>query len=208
MTILLEDEREFTTLRSQISDAERFAECDPLRFKCRSCTAESIFDGLIQNTVSNLLNFRLLDRTDTLRTQAGLLTSGGIRCSNSDCFQPLSIPSLAVQLDLQIRSHISKFYEGWLVCDDQSCGNRTRMMSVYGKRCLVASCRGKMHYEVRRFSNWRSVLADFVLRSTPIRTSMINSSHSTPYSTSRRLVPSSQGLIDSVCSPFLLQYSS
>ena len=54
-----------------------------------------------------------------------------------------------MQLDLQIRAEIGLFYEAWLVCDDQACGNRTRMMSVYGKRCLVQYCRGQMHPEVR-----------------------------------------------------------
>lgn len=61
----------------------------------------------------------------------------------------LQTASLVTQLDVQIRKIISHYYEGWLVCDDSSCAHRTRMMSVYGRRCLVAGCRGQMHFEVR-----------------------------------------------------------
>jgi hypothetical protein len=27
-------------------------------------------------------------------------------------------------------------YEGWTICDDPTCGHRTRIMSVYSRRCL------------------------------------------------------------------------
>jgi DNA polymerase alpha subunit A len=54
-----------------------------------------------------------------------------------------------MQLETQVRAIIGRLYAAWLVCDDQSCKNRTRMMSVYGRRCLRADCRGSMHYEVR-----------------------------------------------------------
>ena len=76
------------------------------------------------------------------------MSEHGFFCANIECQAPLSTPSLAVQLDLQLRSFIGKFYEAWLTCDESTCGNRTRMMSVYGKKCLVAGCRGAMHLEV------------------------------------------------------------
>lgn len=80
-----------------------------------------------------------------------MLSEHGFFCSNIECRASLSTPSLAVQLDLQLRNFISKFYEAWLVCDEPTCGNRTRMMSVYGKKCLVSGCRGAMHFEVSRY---------------------------------------------------------
>jgi len=48
----------------------------------------------------------------------------------------------------QIRENISKYYEGWTICDDPTCGNRTRMMGVYGRRCLRQGCRGTVTFEV------------------------------------------------------------
>lgn len=56
--------------------------------------------------------------------------------------------SVSVQIETQIRAFIAQFYEGWLLCDDQSCLNRTRQISVYGRRCLRPDCRGAMHAEV------------------------------------------------------------
>lgn len=86
--------------------------------------------------------------TEAVSPQAGVLSEHGFFCSNNECMAPLSLASVAVQLDIQLRRFIAKFYEAWLVCDETTCGNRTRMMSVYGKKCLVAGCRGAMHAEV------------------------------------------------------------
>lgn len=69
-------------------------------------------------------------------------------CLNPNCCSILAAASLVAQLDVQIRDHITNFYEGWLVCDDRSCANRTRHISVYGKRCLKPDCRGLMQSEV------------------------------------------------------------
>lgn len=45
-------EREFTTLQSQQSDAERFKDAESFHFRCRTCNAESKFDGLASTSVS------------------------------------------------------------------------------------------------------------------------------------------------------------
>ncbi|GAA6059765.1 hypothetical protein JCM10212_001973 [Sporobolomyces blumeae] len=121
-------EREFKTLQSQVSDAVRFADAVPFSVRCRACGSSTAFEPLDAK-------------------EPGVVGKMGLFCSSYDCQQPLSAPSVAVQLDLQIRSFIAKFYEAWLVCDESTCGNRTRMMSVYGKRCLNAPCRGAMHFE-------------------------------------------------------------
>ena len=60
--------------------------------------------------------------------------------------------SIVAQMESQIRAQTSQYYEGWLVCDDPSCGNRTRQISVYGHRCLgpqgrAEGCLGHMSYE-------------------------------------------------------------
>ncbi|KAK4703657.1 DNA polymerase alpha subunit A, partial [Phenoliferia sp. Uapishka_3] len=121
-------ERDFKTLQSQVSDEERFRNTKAFSIRCRSCGVVCDFDGLSENS-------------------GRMLSSRGFVCSDDQCAQAIPLASIAVQLDLQIRGHIAKLYEGWLVCDDASCGNRTRMMSVYARRCLVHGCRGQMHYE-------------------------------------------------------------
>lgn len=59
-----------------------------------------------------------------------------------------SFATLQAQLEFQIREAISKYYEGWTLCEDPTCGYRTRMMSVYGRRCLRPGCRGRVAFEV------------------------------------------------------------
>jgi DNA polymerase alpha subunit A len=65
------------------------------------------------------------------------------------CGKPLLTPSLVVQLEVQIRAFIGRYYEAWMSCNDQTCELRTRMMSVYGRRCLRPECPGTASFEVR-----------------------------------------------------------
>lgn len=155
-------EREFKTLQSQISDEQRFLNAKSLSIRCRSCGVVCDFDGIANNSVCPFLASQSRASPDFPRLQGHMLSTRGFMCSDVECAQQIPTASIAVQLDLQIRSYVAKFYEGWLVCDDASCGNRTRMMSVYGKRCLVAACRGQMHYEVSFFfsSCWCRACAD------------------------------------------------
>lgn len=129
-------EREFHTLDSQLADSERFADVDPLTLKCRHCGQTSSFDGLLVPAA---------DR----KADAAQITGDGLRCSSPTCAAPLEISSILTQLELAVRTHIARFYAGWLVCDDTSCANRTRMMSVLGRRCLRPACRGTVRYEYR-----------------------------------------------------------
>lgn len=78
--------------------------------------------------------------------QNSLVQASGPQCTA--CHKVLGTPSLQTQLEVQIREQISKYYEAWLVCDDPTCGKRTRMMSVYGRRCLQKGCRGTVAFEV------------------------------------------------------------
>ncbi|KAI9049196.1 hypothetical protein LZ554_007043 [Drepanopeziza brunnea f. sp. 'monogermtubi'] len=122
-------EAEISPLESQIDDEVRFKDAFRLRLQCRACKAKFGFEGLVGSLDS--------------------CSAAGITCR---CGHTLSNISIIAQLEHQIRQQTSRYYEGWLVCDDQACGNRTRQMSVYGHRCLGPKglghgCLGKMHYE-------------------------------------------------------------
>ncbi len=75
-----------------------------------------------------------------------LLKPEGLFCHA--CLKPIKDGSLHAQLEVQIREFVSKYYESWTICDDQTCGNRTRVMSVYGRRCIRTDCRGRVTFEV------------------------------------------------------------
>ena len=123
---------EITPLESQIPDSIRFRDATRLQLRCRTCHHISTFEGLAGSVA--------------------MCTPTAIICGSSTCKAPYSTISIVAQLESQIRAETSSYYEAWLVCDDPSCGNRTRQMSVYGSRCLgpqgrAEGCLGKMGYE-------------------------------------------------------------
>ncbi|KIM44768.1 hypothetical protein M413DRAFT_442728 [Hebeloma cylindrosporum] len=120
------DERVFSGLDSQTSDAERFKDATPFRVRCRHCQGQ--------------LNFVPINSSE-----ANLLLPTGPACPA--CSKTITSGSIQAQLEVQVREHIAKFYEGWTVCDDPTCDNRTRMMGVYGRRCLRSGCKGHVTFE-------------------------------------------------------------
>jgi DNA polymerase alpha subunit A len=122
---------EIHPLESQIPDAIRFQDCARLSLRCRACKTSAPFEGLLGST----------DR----------ITPSGVSCPA--CGAVLPTLSVVAQVETAVRAQAARYYEGWLVCDDSSCGNRTRQMSVYGSRCLGPKglgrdCAGRMKYEV------------------------------------------------------------
>ena len=98
--------------------------------------------------------------------QTSILQATGPICPG--CQAPLSSACMQVQLESQIRERISKYYEGWTVCDDPTCRNRTRMMSVYGRRCLKPGCKGAIAFEVEQLQLhlWERLWLRVLLSST------------------------------------------
>ncbi|CAK9439383.1 uncharacterized protein LODBEIA_P35310 [Lodderomyces beijingensis] len=120
---------DIASMESNISDTERFRQSSYLVLRCK-CGHQFRFGG-IQASKDYQVKFN------------------GIVCSKCDFTFPLL--RVTAQLEHTIRTHISLYYAGWLVCDDSSCGITTRQISVYGKRCIGASgkgldCKGVMSY--------------------------------------------------------------
>lgn len=130
-------DREFVTLDSQTPDEVRFAKCERLSITCSQCGQQSVFEGLAGASIS---------KSD------GVIQPQGLVCCSEACRQQgvgkadavLSTVSVAMQLELAIRRHISRYYTAWQVCNDPHCGVRTRMVGVYASRCLVKGCRGRI----------------------------------------------------------------
>lgn len=123
---------EISPLESLIPESLRFENACRFTLRCRFCREHTIFEGLAVST--------------------GACTPNGVVCPNANCGKPFSVISIVAQLESQIRAQTAAYYEGWLVCDDTACGNRTRQMSVYGHRCLgprgrAEGCLGRMSYE-------------------------------------------------------------
>jgi len=124
---------EISPLESQIPDSIRFKDCARLTLTCRYCKHTFPFEG-IAASIANV-------------------TPEGIKCNNADCKRLFPTLTLVAQLEHAIRLQTSRYYDGYLTCDDSACGNRTRQMSVYGHRCLgprgrAEGCLGRMRYEI------------------------------------------------------------
>ncbi|KAI1085838.1 hypothetical protein F5B20DRAFT_21156 [Whalleya microplaca] len=122
-------------LESQIPDEIRFRDCARLSLRCRKCKASAPFEGLLSTSVS----------------QPSRVTPQGVSCPS--CAAALPNLSVVAQVERAVRAQTARYYEGWLVCDDPSCGHRTRQLAVYGARCLgpkglASGCLGRMRYEV------------------------------------------------------------
>ncbi|KAL2271912.1 hypothetical protein VTJ83DRAFT_1283 [Remersonia thermophila] len=123
---------EIHPLESQIPDAIRFQNCARLSLRCRACKTSSPFEGLVLSS----------DR----------VTPAGVACPS--CKAVLPNISIVAQVEAAVRAQTARYYEGWVVCDDASCGLRTRQISVCGAtRCLgpkglAKGCAGKVHYEM------------------------------------------------------------
>lgn len=129
---------EIHPLESQIPDEIRFRDCTRLSLRCRKCKTSSPFGGLLSAP------------SPTETDKAVTVTAHGIACPS--CSSIIPNLSIIAQLEHAIRAQTSRYYEGWLVCDDTSCGNRTRQLSVCGTRCMgpqghATGCRGRMRYE-------------------------------------------------------------
>ena len=127
-----QDSSEIFPLESQIPDEVRFKDATRFTLTCLSCKTRSVFEGLAASS--------------------RMCTPSGIVCPNETCKAPFTTLTLAAQLETAIRAHTARYYEAWLICDDPSCGNRTRQISVYGHRCLgprglATGCLGRMQYE-------------------------------------------------------------
>lgn len=125
------NEFEVHPLESQIPDSVRFRDCTRLSLRCRACKTSAPFEGLAAS--------------------ADRVKASGVACPS--CGALMSTLSIVAQVEAAIRAQTSRYYEGWLVCDDSSCGVRTRQMSVYGTRCLgpkglARDCLGRMRYEI------------------------------------------------------------
>ena len=136
-------EKEISPLESQIPDSIRFQDCARFSLKCRHCRTSFLFEGLVASIAN--------------------LTPEGILCVNASCRRIFSTVTVVAQLEHAIRAQTSRYYDGYLVCDDTSCGNRTRQMSVYGHRCLgpkgkAEGCLGRMRYEYSEKAMYNQLL--------------------------------------------------
>lgn len=139
---------ELSPLESQIPDEVRFKSCARLSLRCRYCKHVFEFEGLVKNLAHISAEGIHCPKPSSAAAEAG----GGGGGGGGGCGRLFPTLTIVAQLEHAIRRSTSRYYDGWLLCDDPACGNRTRSISVYGHRCLgprgrAEGCLGRMRYE-------------------------------------------------------------
>uniref|UniRef100_A0A3B4XG42 DNA polymerase n=1 Tax=Seriola lalandi dorsalis TaxID=1841481 RepID=A0A3B4XG42_SERLL len=97
----------------QLTDEERYKDCERFTFTCPQCGTNNIYDSVFEGAGSKL--------------EPSLMRCCHIPCGSCPLDYAVNISN---KLLLEIRRHIKKYYSGWLVCEDQACQNRTRRLPI------------------------------------------------------------------------------
>ncbi|XP_029786584.1 DNA polymerase alpha catalytic subunit isoform X2 [Suricata suricatta] len=102
---------------AQLTDEEKYRDCDRFKCPCPTCGTENIYDSVFDGSGTDM--------------EPSLC-----RCSNIDCkASPLTfMVQLSNKLIMDIRRCIKKYYEGWLMCEEPACRNRTRRLPLQFSR--------------------------------------------------------------------------
>ncbi|XP_060718299.1 DNA polymerase alpha catalytic subunit isoform X2 [Tachysurus vachellii] len=103
----------FLGVPAQLTDEERYRDCERFSFTCPECSTENIYDSVFEGAGSVM--------------EPSLKSCCHVSCNTSPLNHFIQISN---KLLLDIRRHVRKYYSGWLVCEDQACGNRTRRLPV------------------------------------------------------------------------------
>ncbi|KAL2768884.1 DNA polymerase alpha catalytic subunit isoform 3 [Daubentonia madagascariensis] len=116
---------------AQLTDEEKYRDCERFKCPCPTCGTENIYDNVF----------------DGLGTD---MEPSLYRCSNINCkASPLTFTvQLSNKLIVDIRRFIKKYYDGWLICEEPTCRNRTRHLPLHFSRngplcpaCMKATLR-------------------------------------------------------------------
>ncbi|XP_051969816.1 DNA polymerase alpha catalytic subunit-like isoform X2 [Xyrauchen texanus] len=109
-----EDEGDtFLGAPAQLTDEERYRDCEKFIFSCPACGTENIYDNVFEGAGSTL--------------QPSLKSCCHIPCGGSPLDHAILISN---KLQLDIRSQIRRYHSGWLLCEDLACRNRTRRLPI------------------------------------------------------------------------------
>eukprot|EP01135_Chromosphaera_perkinsii_P004895 Nk52_evm15s303 gene=Nk52_evmTU15s303 len=131
---------------SQMSDEEKFKNSDKLFVKCQNCKVESACSGVFRETNGNENAENETDKANnTVANSNEASFKRGLTCPSCDA--AYSLTNMENTVRRSIRAHLKVYYDGWLVCDDPSCGNRTKQLSLKGKSCIIPECQGQVQME-------------------------------------------------------------
>ncbi|XP_056004368.1 DNA polymerase alpha catalytic subunit-like [Ostrea edulis] len=128
-----DEEEEALMNGTEISDEEKYRDCERFKFVCpgATCSREIIVDAVFMG--------------------AEEFTECSVSiCPNKECRTDMKdhVPYISNRLQMDIRRHIQKYYQGWLKCEDAACGTVTRKVPLTFQRghpVCHACHRGLLH---------------------------------------------------------------
>ncbi|KAM9204834.1 DNA polymerase alpha catalytic subunit [Mergus octosetaceus] len=98
---------------AQLTDEEKYRDCERFKFCCLKCGTENIYDNVFD-------------------CSGRFIEPSLERCSKSECEEPPfnHVVQMNNKLLLDIRRYLRKYYNGWLICEEPTCQNRTRRVPL------------------------------------------------------------------------------
>ncbi|XP_028815477.1 DNA polymerase alpha catalytic subunit isoform X2 [Denticeps clupeoides] len=102
---------------AQLTDEERYRDCERFTFTCPDCSTDNIYDNVFEGAGA--------------KVEPSLMQCCHVPCKGRPVDHAIQISN---KLRLDIRRHIRRYYSGWLLCEDRACGNRTRRLPILFSR--------------------------------------------------------------------------
>uniref|UniRef100_A0A8C0F8T7 DNA polymerase n=1 Tax=Bubo bubo TaxID=30461 RepID=A0A8C0F8T7_BUBBB len=111
---------------AQLTDEEKYRDCERFKFCCLRCGTENIYDNVFDGS-------------------GRFIEPSLQRCSKTECEEPPFnyVVQMSNKLLLDIRRYLGKYYNGWLICEEPTCQNRTRRLPLSFSRSgpVCQACR-------------------------------------------------------------------
>ncbi|KAM6288204.1 DNA polymerase alpha catalytic subunit isoform 2-T2 [Spheniscus humboldti] len=111
---------------AQLTDEEKYRNCERFKFCCLKCGTENIYDNVFDGS-------------------GRFIEPSLQRCSKTECEEPPfnHVVQMNNKLLMDIRRYLRKYYNGWLICEEPTCQNRTRRLPLSFSRSgpVCQACR-------------------------------------------------------------------
>lgn len=135
------------TSASMLEDDDRYKLCEPLELVCAQCYKKYVFPG-----VTEILSLIATPKGTSSPAAACPDPLMCDQCNQSGGLNRVSPAMLANQVKLRADEFIKRYYECWMMCDDEMCGHITRNITLQrvgdaekGTVCpLYPRCNGRL----------------------------------------------------------------
>jgi len=115
-------------------EQQRFRNCNKLIVFCTSCKQFHPFAGVFDKLSSSSLDAETEEGDDIHRTSRRIRC--GFVCPN--CSHPYDPRLVSNALQLAIRRHVSRYYNGWMICEESTCAHRSKSAIIKNDKFVIS----------------------------------------------------------------------